>query len=159
MKMLLRMLFCTTISFILLAGCGSNNNSTKTTDWEPTTYQSLNDLDGVTMDFKEKTISSSGGMVIFKNDTNKDYTYGEPFLLEKKIDEHWYQVPIIEENYGFTAIGYQLSASDFKEWKVKWEWLYGELENGEYRMVKDILDIRDQGAYDKHYLTAEFTIE
>lgn len=159
MKILLRLLFCSTISFLLLlAGCGSNN-STKTTELEPTIHQSVNDLDGVTMSFKGETISSIGGTILLKNDTNKEYIYGQSFLLEKKINEFWYQVPITTKNYGFDAIGYELNASDFKEWTVDWDHIYGKLENGEYRMVKDILDMREQGDYDTYYLTVEFTIE
>lgn len=162
MQLLLRLFIYTTISFVFLVGCGSERNSSSATDWEPTIYESVNNLDGVTMAFKEGTITATGGTVILKNDSNKEYVYGSQFSLEKNINGDWYQVPIVEENYGFTDIGYQLSISKVEEWEMDWEWLYGKLETGEYRMVKGILDSGEAGEYEEYEeydLTAEFTVE
>ena len=39
---------------------------------------------------------------------------------------------------------------------INWEWLYGELENGEYRLVKDT---SEAGEEPTHYITTEFIIE
>lgn len=111
------------------------------------------------MFIKEGTVSPTGLTVLFENNSDKRWIYGEYFLLEKKMKGKWYQVPIaLEENYGFRDIGYDLDSSDVREWTVDWDWLYGSLDTGEYRIVKDILDFRKAGDYDKHYLTAEFTI-
>ena len=32
-------------------------------------------------------------------------------------------------------------------------------EQGEYRIIKDILDFRGTGDFDTHYLAAEFTVD
>ncbi|MBM7554500.1 immunoglobulin-like domain-containing protein [Thalassobacillus pellis] len=161
------LLSCLAMLFILLIGCGSSNNSlkgssnnsSKETDWEPTIHERVNHLEGVTMFIKEGTVSPTGLTVLFENNSDKRWIYGEYFLLEKKMKGKWYQVPIaLEENYGFRDIGYDLDSSDVREWTVDWDWLYGSLDTGEYRIVKDILDFRKAGDYDKHYLTAEFTI-
>ncbi|WP_261176872.1 immunoglobulin-like domain-containing protein [Anaerobacillus sp. CMMVII] len=170
------MLFCMAISLSLLSGCGSNSNSaegTKNTvskvdsdqsaeviDWEPTIYESVNNINGVTMIVKEGTVSSTGLTVTLENNSDKHCIYGEHFQLEKRIKGQWYQVPVaLDGNYGFNDIGYELASSDVREWAVDWEWLYGSLDKGEYRMVKDILDFRNTGNYDKHYLTVEFTVD
>jgi len=165
------------ISLTLLSGCRSNSNGNsagesentinktdlnqpvETTDWEQTTYESVNNFDGVIMIEKENTVSSTGLTIIFKNNTDKQCIYGEYFLLEKRINQKWYQVPAIIENYGFNAIGYDLTSGNSREMKVNWEWLYGNLDGGEYRIVKDILDFRKTGDYDKYYLATEFTVE
>ncbi len=98
--------------------------------------------------------------VVIKNNSSSLCTYGEYFELEKKINEIWYQVPVtIAGNYGFNSIGYDLSSGDNREWAVDWNWLYGSLDAGEYRIVKDILDIRGTGDYDAYFLSAEFSIE
>lgn len=162
MNKYLCLLFYIPISLVLLAGCGGNNNShsTEPTDWEPTKYETVNTLDGVTMTVKEGTVSSTGLTVVFHNNSDKEYTYGDPFWLEKKSDGSWYQVPItIEDNYGFNDIGYILPPLGSSEWNVDWEWLYGNLDTGEYRIVKDVLDVIEPGDYDTHHLAAEFAIE
>ncbi|WP_100407833.1 immunoglobulin-like domain-containing protein [Bacillus solitudinis] len=159
MKRYLCSLFCLAISLTLLSGCNSDQ-SVETTDWKPTKYETVNNLDGVTMIVKEGTVSSTGLTVIFENNSNKQCVYGEDFWLEKKIKGRWYQVPVaLDGNYGFSSIGYDLASSDVKEWTADWDWLYGSLDTGEYRILKDILDFRKAGDYDKYHLTAEFTID
>ncbi|MGE7949300.1 immunoglobulin-like domain-containing protein [Lysinibacillus sp. NPDC093688] len=109
---------------------------------------------------KEGTVSSTGLTVTFENNSDKQIIYGEHFLLEKKIKGKWYQVPFaLDGNPAFKDIGYSLDSSGVKEWKVDWDWLYGSLDNGEYRIVKEILNFRSAGDYDKYHLTAEFTVE
>jgi len=165
------------ISLVLLAGCGKYDSSNppsatentvtgtgssqpaETTDWEPTTYETVNNFEGVTMTVKEGTASSIGLTVVFDNSSDSRCIYGQYFCLEKIISGSWYQVPVvIEGNYGFDAIGYELLPGDHGEWAVDWEWLYSSLETGQYRIVKDILDFRGTGEYDTYYLAAEFTI-
>ena len=147
-------LFCAASIVILLAGCGSSK------DWEPTVYETVNDLEGVIMTVVEGTVSPTGLTVLIENNSDKQYIYGEYFMLEKKIEGEWYQVPIeFEDNYGFNDIGYELNPSDIGEWIVDWDWLYGSLDPGEYRIVKDISDFREPGDYDKYNLAAEFTVD
>src|SRR5690625_5088371 len=101
------------------------------------------------MTVEDGTISSTGLTVIFENNSDKQCIYGDEFVLEKHIEKNWYQVPIaLDDEYGFNDIGYDLPPGDVQEWTVDWEWLYGELASGEYRIVKDILDFRGAGDYD-----------
>lgn len=167
---------CVAVSFTLLAGCGNygSSNSTvetentvtktptsqlvETIDWEPTTYETVNNLDGVTMTVKEGTTSYTSLTVAFQNNSSSQCIYGEYFWLEKRIDGSWYKVPAVIDNYGFNSIGYDLASGDDSEWAVDWDWLFGSLDTGDYRIVKDILDFRGSGEYDTYYLAAEFTL-
>jgi len=177
MKKYLFLLAFVSGSLVLLAGCGNfgNINSTaeqqnsvmgavscqpaETTDWEPTTFQTVNNIDGVTMAVKEGTASPTGLTVTFENNSSSQCIYSESFWLEKKIDGSWYQVPVaFDGDYGFEDIGYILAAGGYGEWTVDWEWLYGSLDSGEYRIVKDVLVSTDSGEYDTYYLAAEFII-
>jgi hypothetical protein len=51
-----------------------------------------------------------------------------------------------------------LASGDASEKVVDWNWIYGSLDAGEYRLVKDISNFRGTGDYDTYYLAAEFTI-
>lgn len=42
---------------------------------------------------------------------------------------------------------------------VSWKWLYGELPEGKYRYVKEIMDFRDEEDFDTKTFYAEFIIE
>ncbi|MDN4493002.1 immunoglobulin-like domain-containing protein [Ureibacillus aquaedulcis] len=141
-------------------GSSSKSGSTEATEWEPTIYEKVNNLDGVTMIAKEGTVSSTGLTVIFENNSNKHINYGESFLLEKKINGKWYEIPdILGGNYGFNDVGYGLEPFEVTELYFDWDWLYGNLDNGEYRIVIDINDFRDAGDFDKYHLTAEFIVD
>lgn len=173
MKKYLSLLFFLVLTLTFLSGCSSYDNSNSSegekntdpgqsseiVDWEPTTYETVNNLSGVTMTVKKETVSSTGLTAAFENNSDKQCIYGEYFLLENKINEKWYQVPVvIDGDYGFNDIGYELASGKESEWEVNWGWLYGSLDTGEYRIVKDILDFRDTGDFDTYYLAAEFTI-
>jgi hypothetical protein len=151
----------------MIVNKGTENTSTETasiqsvntTDWKSTPYETINNFDGVTMTVNKETASAAELTLAFENNSNSQCTYGEFFCLEKKINGRWYQVPVaIEGNYIFNDIGYELASGDSGEWAVNWDWLYGSLDVGEYRIVKDILDFKGSGEYDTYYLAAEFTI-
>lgn len=135
----------------------SQNNDT--TSWKPTAFEAVNNFDGVTMNVKEETASSTKLTVVFENKSSSQCIFGEYFSLEKKLNGKWYQVPVaISGNYGFNTIGYKLATGETRELAVDWKWLYGSLDAGEYRIVKDIMDFRGTGDYDNYYLAAEFSI-
>lgn len=121
--------------------------------------KNINNLEGVNMTVKEGTTSATRLTVKIKNNSGSQCIYGEYYRLEKKINGSWYQVPVvINGNYGFDDIGYNLPSGGESELPVVWDWLYGSLDTGEYRIVKDILDFKSSGEYDTYYLAAEFTI-
>ena len=117
-----------------------------------------NDL--VTMTVKENTISKTGAEFILKSHTKieHEYTYGEYFKLERKKNEKWVDVKPIIKNFAFNLIGYTLLGNETKEISIKWEWLYGELPPGEYRITKSINYFRGSGDFDKYFISAEFSI-
>lgn len=119
-----------------------------------------NEIKEVSMTIKEGTLSTSKATIIFTNKTEKEVVFGEYFHLEKKIDEEWKELPTIIENYGFDDIAYPLNEKKSRELVIDWEWLYGTLNEGEYRIVKDVYvsDFSSTADYDKYYLYAEFNI-
>jgi len=51
-----------------------------------------------------------------------------------------------------------LPGKQSQEKNVDWDWLYGSLDEGEYRIIKQFYDFRATGDYDIYYLAAEFLI-
>jgi len=144
------------LGMLILTGCLSSASSVSK-GLEPTSSETVNNLDKVTMSVK--SITPTGLTVVMENKSDKDCLYGEYFYLETKSEGTWYQVNVkIDGNYGFNDIGYYLPAGELSEWEVDWEWLYGSLEAGEYRIIKDVSDFRGTGDYDSYYLAAEFEI-
>lgn len=162
-RLLSLLLFITATGFIAYSSCGKADVSdipNEEINLEPSEFIEINRLNKVTMRVKEDTISPTGLTLLFENSENKDYTYGEAFTLETKENNAWYQVPIeIEEDYGFQDIGYNLPANGTTEWTVDWEWLYDALDAGDYRIVKDIIDVQEAGDYELFPLAAGFTVE
>ncbi|MFY9176075.1 MAG: immunoglobulin-like domain-containing protein [Caldicoprobacterales bacterium] len=146
---------------IISAACsiGAVPPQDRASDLKPTEFETVNDLEGVSIKIKDGTVSSTGLTLVLENNSEKECIYSESYVLEEKINDQWYQVPVvIEGDYGFEDIGYELNPGDKREWEVNWEWLYGSLDKGEYRIIKDILDFRETGDFDTHYLAAEFAI-
>ena len=141
---------------------GKENSISQTSDTrglKATPYEKVNNFDGLTMTAKKDTVSNGGLTVTFDNKSDKTCVYGESYFLEEKINGIWYQVPItLKSDYGFNDIGYEVTPEKDSEWKVDWKWLYGTLDAGEYRIIKDVLDFRKTGDYDTYILAAEFTI-
>ena len=159
--MMKNLLFANTLLVsVLLVTCGNGKgDSTETRDWESTQYDTVNNFDGVSMTVKEGSISPTKLTVIFENNSNKQGVYGEYFSLEKEIEGDWYQVPTIIDEYAFSDIGYELGPSEIEEFTIDWDSLYGSMDTGKYRIVKDISDFRGAGDYDKYYLAAQFIID
>ena len=81
-------------------------------------------------------ISLTGATITIK-DTNEDkYTYEEWYVLQKVIDGKTYSIPTKVKDYGFNDIGYEVNENNEVKFVIDWEWLYGELSQGSYRIIK-----------------------
>lgn len=112
----------------------------------------------IIIQIKDGTASPSGATITLKNVMDTEYTYGESYILQRKADNGWTDVEPVIESYGFNDIGYTLPPMGSEEITVDWEWLYGKLSAGDYRIVKEALFVRSPGDYDKFPLYAAFTL-
>lgn len=121
----------------------------------------INSLSGVKMVADGATITPEGMSVEFINNTNLEYIFSEDFLIQKKVSKVWEDVePIIKEGqYAFHDIALILPANKSNDWAVDWKWLYGSLDKGSYRIVKQVIRNRKPGETDLYYLGAEFEIK
>lgn len=134
------------------------------TEWNPTPYETINNFENVTMTVREGTVSSTELTLTFSNNSNSQCTFGLYFSLEKMSDGRWYQVPVnIDPNYGFNDDLIQtLPPNGGVVELVDWEWLYGSLGTGKYRIVKTVNVFREEiskGDADTFHFSAEFVID
>lgn len=84
---------------------------------------------------------------------------GEWYEIEKHVNDEWQKVETIISNYGFNALAYLIKENDITEFEVNWEWLYGKLSPGYYRIKKEVINFRETGDFDKEIFEVHFTIE
>ena len=87
----------------------------------------------------------SGGEVTGELET------GSWYIVEKWTQmDGWKEVETVidKQQVGWTAEAYMILEGSTTEWEVNWEWLYGELPAGKYRIGKQITDWRESGDYD-----------
>lgn len=126
-------------------------------------YSRESEPEQIGLSFSLKNISSSGATLVFRNYDAKAPTgsleYGEDFLIEVQKNGVWEEVPVIlEGDYAFNAVAFVIPAGDSSEQELNWEWLYGTLAPGTYRIRKSIQDFRGSGDFDKYTVYAQFIL-
>ena len=115
---------------------------------------------GLTLSAKDVTPSGltlvctqSGG------EPSGDIMTGEDYYLTVWKKGHWRMVMPVIENYGWNSLAHWISKDTDTEFEIDWKWLYGELEPGTYRLVKEFMDFRKTADYDEAIYWMEFVIE
>lgn len=115
---------------------------------------------GLTLSAKDVTPSGltlvctqSGG------EPSGDIMTGEDYYLTVWKKGHWRMVMPVIENYGWNSLAHWITKDNDTEFKIDWKWLYGELEPGTYRLVKEFMDFRKTADYDEAIYWMEFVIE
>ncbi len=107
----------------------------------------------ISLSIKDNTLTKAGATIIISDISEQENTYGEWFRIDKKTNGFWEELRPINDNYVFKDIAFKIGENHQLEMNTDWSELYGELEPGEYRLVKDFYN-------NSHiYLAVEFTIE
>ena len=106
----------------LLAGCARQSA------WQPTGAAN------VTMTVSN--VMPAGATVTIQDSNPEPFVYGEWFVIEREKDGVWYEVKTQITNYGFNEIGWLTDEQGGLTMTVDWEWLYGKLPSGHYRILK-----------------------
>lgn len=126
-----------------IVGCGNKNMDNK-----------------VILGINEDSLTNEGVTLILKNNSLMDYSYGETYYIEKYIDNNWKMLDTIHELvFNLPALG--LLAGETKEININWEYGYGLLDSGKYRIVKEIFKMSDSNIDNsvKFNVYAEFEID
>ena len=85
---------------------------------------------------------------------------GSFFVIQKHDGGTWSDVPYLAEgDVQWTMEGWLIPLNDSLSWDISYEWLYGELPAGDYRIGKEIMNFRGPGDYDEERFYAEFSVK
>lgn len=148
-------MFVIILGLMIFAGCNDSQESS---------YQSVNNIDAVSIAIKADTLTPTSAVVLIRNENDYICTFGTYYSIEEKRNDKWYELPyIIKDDIGWDDLGIDVGKTNESKIEVEreedWEWLYGSLSPGEYRIVKEA-DIRhqDPDINGRHYFAAEFSI-
>lgn len=100
-----------------------------------------NDQDNViSMYVKEETLTPEGATFVIETDYDFSFEFGEPFYLEKYNykDNRWEKLPT-NEGCAFILPAYGLKKGEPYELNQNWSCMYGSLEKGQYKIVKNFM--------------------
>lgn len=148
------------MAIFMLCSCASVEQETEQPQNENSSNiseENLADDWGITLSVTD--VTPTGLTVVFKqsggNPTGELMT-GSYYRLENKDKELAY---IVEGDVAWTAEAYMIQKDGETEMQANWEWLYGTLEPGTYRIFKGVTDFRGPGDFDEKEYYAEFTVE
>lgn len=86
---------------------------------------------------------------------------GSFYELDVLNNGTWEAAEMLPQEYDvvWTAEAWIVPLDKETRWDISWEWLYGELKPGTYRLSKLFMDWREPGNFDTEPLSAIFTIE
>ena len=150
-KTILTIILCG-IMVLVMAGCEKQKNGFDIGDKSDIKI-SKND---VIMTIKEGTLTNKSATLVLTNNSDNNIQYGTPYEIEIKKDGEWHKINV-ELNFDIPA--FQLPAKESKEIKLDWEFGYGKLAKGTYRIIKGIDYKVEEGKYETFNVAAEFTID
>ena len=121
------------------------------------------ELDKIGLNFTLEKITPTGATLVFHQYDEKAPTgeleYEDAFELEILKNNQWEKVPdVVNGEYGFHQIAYTIPKRASTECALNWEWLYGTLKAGSYRIKKTIIDFRASGDFDNYTVCAQFIL-
>ena len=151
MKKIFSVIVCLAI-LVSITGCTNQNQKVNEIV--------ASNIEGIKVIIQDNTLSPEGVTLIIKDETEEKYTFGEDFYIERNNDGNWERVEPISDSYAFNSIGYYAFEKEL-ELKQNWDYIYGKLDNGRYRLVKSTFKESDIPITkeDLKYIYVEFEIK
>lgn len=126
-------------------------------------YSAESEADKIGLYFTLKKISPAGATLVFHQYDEEaptgELNYGDAFALEVLKNNRWEEIPVVVDgNYGFHDVAYNIPNKDTVTQELDWTWLYGTLVPGNYRIKKEIMDYRKSGDFNNYTLYAQFIL-
>ncbi len=112
-------------------------------------------------DLMTVTVTESSGIsaaIEMTNNSDMVMLYGEPYILEYFEKGEWIEAEERNETM-FNLIAYEIKPGETAKWAADFEYRYGVLPNGIYRIVKEIDFLNESGEIcGNMQITAEFKV-
>lgn len=116
---------------------------------------------GITLEAENVTTS---GLTIVCNQSGgeniSELNTGSFYNIQKLEETGYINIEYLPQEYdvAWTSEAWIIPLNNTITWDVNWEWLYGKLSIGEYRIGKEIVNFRGPGDFDKEMIYAHFEI-
>lgn len=126
-------------------------------------YNSESEVLPLGLCFSLENITATGATLVFRQTDQSAVTgeleFGDDFKIQYQNGDKWVDAEVVVEgDYGFHALAYIINPDDVTKKELDWEWLYGKLKPGNYRIVKSVAEYREPGDYDNYTVYAYFLL-
>lgn len=122
----------------------NTTNSVVEDPYENLTTEQINELvkdrsvGNVSLQIKEGTLTREGVTIIIADKNDYPYVYSENYTLEKLENGEW---KVLEPTtLDSRDLGHKANNEGIVEMDINWKQGYGELENGKYRISKQVIE-------------------
>lgn len=107
----------------------------------------------VSLSIMDGTLKNTGVTLVLNNSSDRQLRYDEVYEIETKVNGEWYKINV-DQFFNMPLWGIEQDSK--VDIEINWEYSYGKLGSGEYRIVKEVYfeGMSDQ----KFYIAAEFSI-
>ena len=110
-----------------------------------------------------ENVTPSGMTIVFNQMNGKqtgELQTGDWYALYEEKDGEWIEIPYKLQtlDIAWNSVAYLIPKGGSYEMEVNWEWLYGKLAPGKYRMNKEVMDFRETGDFDEKIYSLEFIV-
>ena len=108
-------------------------------------------------------VTPTGLTAVFTQSGGSDaaeLTTGSYYVIQKRSGQEWEDLETLvpQNELAWSAEAYVIRRNGSVTLETNWEWLYGELPAGEYRIGKEVVKSYDTGDYQIRMVYAPFTI-
>ena len=129
------------------------------TDDDGLTWYLDDETQELSLNIKNNTLTNKGATFILKNNSDEEYSYGDPYIIEKFENGIWNGIKTLTgDPLSWNDMLYTLKPNEEKEIKINWSFGYGELKSGTYRLVKNSFRKNNSSESRTYTVYAEFEI-
>lgn len=113
-------------------------------------------MDGISMVVLQDTVKPTGLTIKITNSSDEKID-GDPYYTVQILDGGEWRTLVPDKKYAQLLMGQVYLPNKAIEENLKWTKLYGRLQTGQYRIVKEVWDSEEK-AETKFWIAAEFEI-